>query len=110
VHRLPEPVGAEAALLSDAVHAYLAARQEPLGVPRDHWYLSMIGVAPDWRRRGLGSAVMRPVLDAARGRNESVYLETLAERNVRFYESNGFDQIERGVEPSSGLPYWVVPP
>jgi ribosomal protein S18 acetylase RimI-like enzyme len=107
VDQLPEPIASQAGSRANPVYEYLAARQEPLGVPSAHWYLSMIGVSPGYTRRGLGSAVMRPVLDAARARHESVYLETLAERNVGFYESNVFEAIERGVEPSSGLAYWL---
>jgi ribosomal protein S18 acetylase RimI-like enzyme len=105
--RMPEPLSSQAAAAANPVYAYLEARQRPLNVPTDHWYLTMIGVAPGCTRRGLGSAVMRPVLDASRTHHEPVYLETMAERNVSFYEHNGFTQIEQGVEPGSGLPYWL---
>jgi ribosomal protein S18 acetylase RimI-like enzyme len=103
----PETIGAGAAGRADPVYAHLAARQEQLGVPPDHWYLSMVGVAPDCQRRGLGSAVLRPVLDRARDSRVPVFLETLARRNIGFYEKNGFTAIDHGVEPSSRLAYWL---
>jgi GNAT superfamily N-acetyltransferase len=107
VHDQPVSIGAKAAERADPVYAHLAARQEQLGVPPDHWYLSMVGVEPDWQGRGLGSAVLRPVLDRARDAHEPVFLETLVPRNVGFYEKNGFEAIDHGVEPSSGLAYWL---
>jgi ribosomal protein S18 acetylase RimI-like enzyme len=107
VHDPPDSIGAKAAERADPVYAHLAARQEQLRVPPDHWYLSMVGVAPDHQGRGLGSAVLRPVVDRARDAREPVFLETLAPRNVGFYEKNGFSLIDHGVEPTSRLTYWL---
>jgi GNAT superfamily N-acetyltransferase len=30
---------------------------------RDHWYLPFIGVDPEWQGKGLGTALLRPILD-----------------------------------------------
>ncbi len=104
---LPRPVGADMDARTEPVYEFLSARTQAVAIPPAHWYLSMIGVDPDKRRQGLGRAVMRPVLDKARARREPVFLETLAAANVAFYSRLGFDTVDEGVEPSSGLAYWL---
>ena len=41
-----------------------------------HWYLAMMGVAPEWQGRGLGSALMRPGLEEIDAARLPAYLET----------------------------------
>jgi ribosomal protein S18 acetylase RimI-like enzyme len=107
VPELPRPAADDIAARTEPVYEFLSARAQALAIPPTHWYLSMIGVDPDKRRQGLGRAVMCPVLDKARARHEPVFLETLAAANVAFYSHHGFDTIDEGVEPSSGLAYWL---
>jgi GNAT superfamily N-acetyltransferase len=102
-----ELLGSEHRSRSGPVEAHLAARAEALGVPAAHWYLSMVGVAPQRRRQGLGSAVLRPVLDAAKARREPAYLETFGPDNVAFYVAQGFSLVEADTDPGSSLPYWL---
>lgn len=104
--RMAEYVGADVAERLGAVFAHLAARRHALDVP-EHWYLALLGVRRDRQGGGLGSAVVAPRLAAADAVGEWCFLETLAERNVPFYERHGFDMIEAAVEPSSGLRYWM---
>jgi ribosomal protein S18 acetylase RimI-like enzyme len=103
-----ELVGPDADARTEPVNELLASRARAVGVPADHWYLSMIGVDPGRRRQGLGSAVLRPVLDTAHARREPVFLETFGPQNVEFYTPHGFVIVEAGVDPSSGLPYWLL--
>jgi ribosomal protein S18 acetylase RimI-like enzyme len=60
--------------------------------PREppHWYLSLLGTDPQAQGRGLGSAVLRPVLERCDHDRAGVYLETAKERNLGFYERYGF--------------------
>ncbi len=50
-----------------------------------HWYLQMLGTEPDSQSRGLGSAILGPVLDRCDREGERVYLESSKERNIPFY-------------------------
>jgi GNAT superfamily N-acetyltransferase len=76
-------VGPDPDARTDPVNELLASRARAVGVPAAHWYLSMVGVDPRRRRQGLGSAVMRPVLDTARARREPVFRDVrTAERQV----------------------------
>jgi GNAT superfamily N-acetyltransferase len=55
-----------------------------------HWYLQMLGTDPGWQGRGLGSAIIAPVLERCDREGERIYLESSKERNIPFYERHGF--------------------
>jgi ribosomal protein S18 acetylase RimI-like enzyme len=57
------------------------------------WYLALIGVDPAHQRRGLGSALMREVLDECDRQNLPSYLESTNPRNVTLYERHGFRRL-----------------
>jgi len=55
-----------------------------------HWYLGVVGVHPDRQGEGLGSAVIRAILDDPMAVGTPAYLVTATERNVPVYEHLGF--------------------
>ncbi|HYB23027.1 MAG TPA: GNAT family N-acetyltransferase [Solirubrobacteraceae bacterium] len=59
-----------------------------------HFYLAVLGTEPDAQGQGLGSAVLRPVLDQCDGDQVCAYLESSKERNVDFYARHGFRVLE----------------
>lgn len=59
-----------------------------------HWYLQMLGTAPQSQGRGAGSAIIAPVLEHCDAAGERVYLESSKERNIPFYERHGFEVTE----------------
>ena len=72
------------------------------------WYLFLLGVEPNCQRRGLGGALMRPVLERADAARQPCYLETENQRNVAFYLKQGFETIVNGEEAgSSGVRFWT---
>jgi GNAT superfamily N-acetyltransferase len=72
------------------------------------WYLFILGVEPKRQRRGLGGALMRPVLDRAEKSSVACYLETENQRNVPFYRKQGFDVVVNGEEAgNSGVRFWT---
>jgi ribosomal protein S18 acetylase RimI-like enzyme len=56
-----------------------------------HWYLAILGTAPEHQGRGVGSALMAPVLEQCDREGVLAYLESSKERNIRFYERHGFE-------------------
>ncbi len=60
----------------------------------DHWYLPIVGVAPEWQGRGYGAALMRPVLERCDRERSPAYLEASSPRNRALYERHGFEVIE----------------
>lgn len=73
----------------------------------DHWYLAAIGVDPEAAGKGLGSALLRPVLAVADTQGKRCYLETAEAANKPFYERHGFVVVRQGTEPASGIDYWT---
>jgi ribosomal protein S18 acetylase RimI-like enzyme len=60
----------------------------------DHWYLPMAGVGPDWQGRGIGAALLQPVLERCDADDMPAYLEATTERNRALYERNGFEVMD----------------
>lgn len=72
-----------------------------------HYYLSLLGTEPGWRSRGLGSSLMRPVLDGCDRDGTHAYLEASSERNLPLYLRHGFEVTERVALPD-GPPFWCM--
>ena len=57
-----------------------------------HWYLPLIGVAPEAQGRGLGTRLMQPVLDRCDAEGTLAYLEATTERSAALYARLGFER------------------
>jgi ribosomal protein S18 acetylase RimI-like enzyme len=59
--------------------------------PREpHWYLAILGTDPAEQGRGIGSALLRPVLERCDEDGIGAYLESSKEANIAFYARHGF--------------------
>jgi GNAT superfamily N-acetyltransferase len=74
-------------------------------MPMPHWYLMLIGVAPEWQGHGVGGALLQPGFARADTEGVPCYLETGTESNVRFYQGHGFAVVIEEEVPG-GLYYW----
>ncbi|NTW36662.1 MAG: GNAT family N-acetyltransferase [Syntrophobacteraceae bacterium] len=83
-------------------------RHHRTDVPPCHIYLLAIGVDPPHQCKGIGSALIRTVLDEADRDGHPCYLESTSERNMAFYERHGFRVVRRGDIPRGGPPYWTM--
>ncbi len=59
-----------------------------------HWYLAAIGTEPSYQERGIGSALLDPVLLRCDESKLPAYLESSNEANIPFYQRHGFKVIE----------------
>jgi GNAT superfamily N-acetyltransferase len=74
--------------------------------PHDrHYYLPLIGVRPEWQGRGLGTALLLPVLERCDRDKMPAYLEATTPRNLACYQRNGFEVTQEFVLPD-GPPMW----
>jgi len=72
--------------------------------PRDdHWYLNLLVADPMVWRRGIGTALMEPSLEALDADGLPCYLETQKEANLPYYRRFGFEETDR-LTPSPGGP------
>jgi len=76
--------------------------------PGPHWYLAGIGVDPSAQRRGFGSALLAPGVDAAQRAGLPAVLLTNNEVNLAFYEANGFRVVREGDTPKGGPHAWAM--
>lgn len=72
------------------------------------WFLSVVGVDPGSQRRGLGSAVVEPGLDAAEQEGVPAFLETSTAGGVRFYQRLGFEVTAEVEIPDGGPRTWSM--
>jgi ribosomal protein S18 acetylase RimI-like enzyme len=73
-----------------------------------HYYLGGLGTDPQWQGRGLGSAVMAPVLDICDREGLAAYLESSKESNVAFYRHRGFEVTGEVSVPDSSVRLWLM--
>ncbi len=60
----------------------------------EHWYLSLLAVDPSLQRRGVGRALLAPVLERCDREGLPAYLETQKESNVAWYRGLGFELVD----------------
>jgi len=63
-------------------------RHHPADPP--HRYLAVLGTDPSAPGQGLGSAILRPVLERCDADGVAAYLESSKERTIDFYARHGF--------------------
>ena len=68
-----------------------------------HYYLQILGVDPGHQGKGLGSALIRPVLERCDSEGYGAYLENSNEANLAFYERHGF-AVTGGIDIGPGAP------
>lgn len=73
-----------------------------------HWYLAMLGTRPELQGRGLGSAVLQPVLRLCDEQAQGAYLESSKESNVPFYERHGFRVVSEVGFDRGGPNLWTM--
>jgi ribosomal protein S18 acetylase RimI-like enzyme len=77
-------------------------------VPSPHFYLSALGVDPDRQGEGIGTSLVKPVLDRCDRDGTPAYLETAVARNVLLYERLGFDVVEEIDLPGTDIHGWLM--
>ncbi len=75
---------------------------------KSHYYLAVLGVEPRSQGRGLGSALMFPILHRCDLDRVPAYLEASSPRNRALYERHGFEvtkefQVGAGAPPIWGM-------
>ena len=69
-----------------------------------HWYLHYLGVEPRRQGRGLGAALLAPVLERCDHEGIPSHLEASTERSRVLYERNGFALTGTYEMPAGGPP------
>ena len=72
------------------------------------WYLSIVGIKPEYQGRGLGLGLVTDVLHQSDELQLQTYLETFSERNMSFYQRLGFYTVNSFFEPTAASQYWLM--
>ncbi len=70
----------------------------------EHWYLQWLGVEPRHQGRGLGGALLAPVLEICDHESIGAHVEASTERSSVLYERNGFGLTGSFQMPIGGPP------
>jgi GNAT superfamily N-acetyltransferase len=73
-----------------------------------HYYLPFVGVAPESQGRGLGTALMGPVLEKCDRERIPAYLEATSVGSRRCYERVGFHTRAEERLAGDGPPFWTM--
>jgi GNAT superfamily N-acetyltransferase len=71
-----------------------------------HFYLPFAGVLPDWQGKGIGTALLAPVLERCDREGVAAYLEASSPTNRRLYERHGFVVTEEFRFGADAPPLW----
>ena len=74
----------------------------------DHYYLPYMGVQPGRQGRGIGTALLRPVLERCDGDGLPAYLEASSPRNRDLYKRHGFEVVEIVELAAGGPAHWLM--
>jgi GNAT superfamily N-acetyltransferase len=81
---------------------------EKLHPHEPHWYLEVLGTDPPHQRKGVGAALMKPVLSRCDADGLPAYLETQKESNVPYYRQHGFEVRAELDLPKDGPHLWTM--
>lgn len=104
---LSEVLGPSAYAVYKAVASSMETRSAPYFEATD-WYLSILGLDPAHRGKGLGADLVRPVLRQADAAGVGTFLETYTPGNMGFYRALGYEEVARIEEPVLGVPYHLM--
>ncbi len=72
-----------------------------------HWYLAVLGTDPIHQGKGIGSALLAPILDRCDREGIGAYLESSKQSNIAFYRRHRFEVTGEIVLPG-GPPVWPM--
>ena len=76
--------------------------------PREpHWYLAVIGTDPAHRGKGVGAALIDPIVTRCDAEGTPAYLESSKPENVPYYERFGF-AVTGQIDLPHGPPLWLM--
>lgn len=85
----------------------LAQAMEANHYRKPHWYLAILGVEPEAQGRGLGSVLMKPILDHCDAEGMDAYLESSKAANIPFYQRHGFE-VTGEIQIPDGPTLWPM--
>lgn len=87
----------------------LATSIEESHPEQPYWYLLAVGVEPSMQGQGIGTRLLKPILERADEAGERCFLETASKQNVAWYRGLGFEISESEIPfIPNGPPNWTL--
>lgn len=86
---------------------FMSDKSSPV-IEKNAWYLSIIGILPEFQGQGLGPGLVESVLEKTDKLGVATYLETFAPRNITFYQRLGYQICDSYIEPVTKAEYWLM--
>jgi ribosomal protein S18 acetylase RimI-like enzyme len=86
---------------------FMSERAERV-VGSEFWYLSIVGVLPEYQGKGLGPGLVNAVLTKTDEACIPTYLETFTPRNKSFYKRLGYQDVASFYEPTTKAEYSIM--
>ncbi len=84
------------------------AKTEKYHPKTPHYYLFAIGVTPGNKGKGLGTALIAPILKRCDAEGMPAYLENSKKENLAFYQGHGFKVLQQIRFAASAPPVWLM--
>jgi len=99
--------GKETILRQSSVFKFISSMHKR-HAPFCHWYLSLLGVDPEFQGKGYASTLMKTMLVRIDREHLPCYLDTQKLENVPIYQHYGFKVVEEGIIPGTGIRTWAM--
>ena len=83
------------------------SKMEKVHPTQPHWYLAILGTAKAQQGKGVGSALLEPILSKCDADGIPAYLESSKESNIAFYNRHGFE-VTGEVKAKNGPTLWPM--
>lgn len=83
-----------------------AATFDEIHLREPHWYVDVVGIAPEFQGQGLGKRLLNMAIELAQGSQHPLWLETQTAANVDFYAALGFRVTVQRQPAPGGPPTW----
>jgi ribosomal protein S18 acetylase RimI-like enzyme len=104
----PLVLGLQTFIRSQEAEDHLLKQHEEIMDGRSHYYLWGLVVDPSSKQKGIGTALLKPVLAKADAEKEAFYLETHDELNVAYYQRFGFQLQRTSTIPKTDVSVWSM--
>jgi GNAT superfamily N-acetyltransferase len=82
-------------------------KMEKIHPTEPHWYLGVLGTAKEHQGKGVGSALLQPILAKCDEEGIPAYLESSKEQNIPFYKRHGFE-VTTEIRLKDGPSMWPM--
>lgn len=84
------------------------ARADAMHPAEPHWYLDLVGTRPEQQGKGIGEALLRPVLDRCDEQGLPVWTYSSNRQNLAFYHRLGFEVVDEVVLVEGAPPVFPI--